>query len=540
MAISKKLRQRYNENSAKYFAVGIGAIIFLFMIFHWTRFLYKQYGLKSSRTIRVLKLPVVFARFARRFLIRKLPGFVSAGHGLVFLGYIVTNVCITFLRIDWTTLTGFAKRLGWVTLSNLVLVILLSLKNTPIAFLTAYSYERLQPLHQIAGYTSVACMFMHAIVYIAAWDYSDSLDQLLEKNQIMGIVAGLSLLAILVTPLLRKKQYELFYILHIILAILILITAALHRPNLKQNSSYAIVFCGTVWVLDRLIRVSKLSIYRLGNKATLTPLPHGGTRIVLRKSPMGARAGMHLWLHLPSVRKVELHPFTIVSTKPLELVVVAQDGFTRGVYAHAIENPGIEISASVDGPYGSVPDFRHLDRVVFIAGGSGGSHIAGVAVDLLRKLGDDSSIAIEFIWVVRHTEMLTWFETYLAELCSSARVNMRIHVTHHVTASASTSSSGLDEKAPSLPISTDDEEKAIPCSSKEIHSSARDLYTILDGRPDILAVISNNVANASKSDRVAVIACGPGGMMLEVRKAVADNLRIEGPSLELHSEHFGW
>lgn len=54
------------------------------------------------------------------------------------------------------------------TVSNLTLVIFLSLKHTPLAFLTAYSYERLQPLHQIAGYSTVACVCVHAIVYTVA------------------------------------------------------------------------------------------------------------------------------------------------------------------------------------------------------------------------------------------------------------------------------------------------------------------------------------------------------------------------------------
>lgn len=219
----------------------------------------------------------------------------------------------------------------------------------------------------------------------------------------MGIIAGISFLLLLLTTLLRKSHYELFHIVHVFLAALILIMAGLHRPQLVQKSSYSLIFCGAIWGLDRLIRILKLSIYGLGNKATLTPLPHDGTKVVLRKSPRGARAGKHIWLHLPSIRRVELHPFTIASVDPLELVVAAQDGFTRDLHDHAVSNPGVEISASVDGPYGSVPDFRHVDKVVFIAGGSGGSYTAGVAVDLLRTLKDDLSIDIEFIWVVRHT-----------------------------------------------------------------------------------------------------------------------------------------
>lgn len=146
--------------------------------------LYKRYGLRKKG----LWLPVACTRLIRGLLIRKVPVFVSAGDNIVFLGYIVTNLCIAFTNIDWTNLVSLSKRLGWyahsyfhhsdlllitllhlrVTVSNLALVVFLSLKNTPLAILAHRSYELLQPLHQTAGYTAIACMFMHAMVYITA------------------------------------------------------------------------------------------------------------------------------------------------------------------------------------------------------------------------------------------------------------------------------------------------------------------------------------------------------------------------------------
>ena len=43
----------------------------------------------------------------------KVPGFTSTGHALLFTGYITTCIAMTFTNIDWKTLNGFAKRLGW-------------------------------------------------------------------------------------------------------------------------------------------------------------------------------------------------------------------------------------------------------------------------------------------------------------------------------------------------------------------------------------------------------------------------------------------
>ena len=46
--------------------------------------------------------------------------------------------------------------------------------------------------------------------------------------------------------------------------------------------------------------------------------------------------------------------------------------------------------------------------------------------------------------------------------------------------------------------------------------------------------------NADRHDNVAVAACGPDGLMQVTRRAVADNIRVDGPSLELYCEQFVW
>ncbi len=63
--------------------------------------------------------------------------------------------------------------------------------------------------------------------------------------------------------------------------------------------------------------------------------------------------------------------------------------------------------------------------------------------------------------------------------------------------------------------------------------------TIHQGRPNVATIITETVADADRHDRVVVAVCGPGGMMLDARNSVAQNIKVDGPSLELHSEHFG-
>jgi len=162
-----------------------------------------------------------------------------------------------------------------------------------------------------------------------------------------------------------------------------------------------VIIAASLWIADRTLRLFKLAFYGFGNTATITPLPYGATRIVMRKTPMGAVPGTHCFLWIPGVRATESHPFTILSTTPFEMVVAAYDGFTRDLHTRAMENPGQVLRASVDGPYGTVPDFTLYSKVLFIAGGSGASFTCGTAVNLLRRLGDSTSTTIEFVWVVK-------------------------------------------------------------------------------------------------------------------------------------------
>lgn len=65
-------------------------------------------------------------------------------------------------------------------------------------------------------------------------------------------------------------------------------------------------------------------------------------------------------------------------------------------------------------------------------------------------------------------------------------------------------------------------------------------YTIINSRPDIFSIIDGIVKSAGREQRVGVVACGPSGMMRDVQRSVADNLRVGGPAVEYWGEAFGW
>lgn len=290
--------------------------------------------------------------------------------------------------------------------ANFSVVVFLALKNTPLAFLSAYSYERLNGLHQVAGFTTFAYLILHASMYTNHF-LDIGLTSLLQSDTTKaGIVAGFGFLLVVISgAIVRFIWYEAFYVLHVLGFLMALIGAFNHQPLLTDCVVIIFAVIAGIWGLDRIIRGSRMLFRSFNNYATIEPLPHGGTKITLSKKPLGAKAGKHCYVWIPKVRLLESHPFTIASTEPMEFVVNAYNGFTRDLHKYALENPGAKLRASLDGPYGTFPDPMSFDKVVLIAGGSGATFTFGLAVNMLEKMGQESTNNITFIWAVkRHGE----------------------------------------------------------------------------------------------------------------------------------------
>lgn len=161
------------------------------------------------------------------------------------------------------------------------------------------------------------------------------------------------------------------------------------------------------------LRLWRISWYSYDNRATVIPLPHGGTRIILRRAPTRAVPRTHCFLWIPEIRAFETHPFTIVSKSisSLELVVAEYDGFTNDLHDFAVKHPNASLRSSFDGPYGAVPNFaKAADKVILVAGGSAASFTFGVALDMVRKLNTNlPKPKIEFIWTVREPGKLACY-----------------------------------------------------------------------------------------------------------------------------------
>ncbi|KAI1366206.1 ferric reductase NAD binding domain-containing protein [Xylaria arbuscula] len=547
-------RLKVSTAIVSYYAISLAALIGIFILGHWAR----RLSWDASRS-SVLYPVVTISRVFRKCFLRRLPGFTSVGHATMTVIYVAFNALFSFWRVDFSKNGNVASRFG---------CLFLALKNTPLAILTAYSYERLNSLHRIAGYTTLVYTILHASIY-AEYFISEGRIYILQEDIVTsGIVAGFGMLfTVLAGTILQRRNYELFYIIHLALFVVILITFGLHRPHLESDKALGVaIFIATIWGSDRLLRMTRLAFNSINNEATIFPLPNGGTRIVIKKQIMRARPGKHCYVWLPHIRKFETHPFTIVANEPLELIINSHSGFTRDLHQYASSSPGATLKVSVEGPYGTLPDPMDYDKVVLVAGGTGATFTFGLAADMIRRLSPDSNKQIEFIWVSRKRDNIEWFTQHLDNLIShdcAPQIGLKIHLTRANTVESTSAvlphifsdsqpkhftsldkeiglQSGSGTESSSTSIREADPEKRNDSGSRKGATSTFDNLPIIYGRPDIETSVREAIMSTGKDDRVLVAACGPTGLVDTVRNTTASCISVDGPSVELHCEQFGW
>jgi predicted ferric reductase len=248
-----------------------------------------------------------------------------------------------------------------------------------------------------------------ASLNIASYSAQDELYTLLLIEQIHGQIAfaSLTLLVLFSISAFRTRFYELFYKLHVFLYLMIVINVGMHQPVLAVRVVPIISTIGSMWCLDRLYRTVRMLYSSWGNRVTLSAMPDGATKIVFERH-IHCTPGSHAFVWIPSIRAFETHPFTISSPSQTQFLVRKQKGFTADLNQYALQHPNVQLRAFFDGPYGAVPNFRDLDKVILLAGGSGASFTCAIAIDLISQPTPMKTKAVEFVWTIKDKCLLIY------------------------------------------------------------------------------------------------------------------------------------
>jgi predicted ferric reductase len=231
------------------------------------------------------------------------------------------------------------------------------------------------------------------------WPWKSLLAQQLATPKVqygLATYATLCLLVVTAAWPVRRFAYEAFVVSHS-LFLVFLVLVGLHTPY-AMRFTVAGIFFYVINVLTGWCVKSKLAL------AQATVFQDRLTRLRMDRSVAHA-PGQHIYVCVPSMSLIQWHPFTISSSDQTSVTVHARavGGFTKKLCRWP-ENTQRRVILA--GPYGeSVQVGRGSDiqKVVFVAAGSGLAYVVPILMDLLQARRQFKAHCghVEIVWCVR-------------------------------------------------------------------------------------------------------------------------------------------
>ena len=361
---------------------------------------------------------------------------VSLGE-IMFTFMIVAIVAsvTTFLALD--DIKNFEESTGTFASILLSLSFASSGKNLLFHLFMGMPWERQVTFHKFLAYMAITVSATHG--FIMGLGHDESLS---------GVILAASIGAIIVFSffLLRRYCYSLFYILHLIIVVVIIVFAVLHETFL--------VFFGIgAWGFDVFIRIFLILRFQFKTEKTeLFILPGELIRVEItfkQKKRFKFRGGQYVFICIPKANIWEFHPISISNSSFDRKVVLhfkKVGRWTQKVYA-LVEKKGVKNDQAfyekdkkelykkidnisswkklktkvfVNGPYGNPRvniDSPRYKLIVIIAGGIGITPMQSIYNELLiQHIRGRPFIKVKLIWSLRDIGMLNSIANHVDSL----------------------------------------------------------------------------------------------------------------------------
>ncbi|KAJ9225469.1 hypothetical protein DTO169C6_2202 [Paecilomyces variotii] len=572
----------YFGHGTVYFIV---VLIALFAAAHLARLAHQSRGIKSGKSIvssRFLSRPLAIFRFFsyRSFAIKSL-GWYSPTLGVILIGcaawvyfgiltlgpkpYYWPNTA----TVNYGSSPPIATRSGFMALALLPFTVFLAAKWNFITIVTGISHERLQVFHRWTAWLMFTLSLIHTFPFIVYHIHKGDMvhqwkTQVFYWTGVAAIIPQAWLTFMSIGPI-RNRFYETFKAFHYVAAALFIVFLFIHCDFRLTSWDY---FIALVIVYGLSLCGGAIKAYVLNgfqHRAALEIQADGTVKMSIL-THISWRPGQHMFVRfvgnsLGVQHSLATHPFSISSLpyegkigtgiNQLVFYVKPHGGITRRMQAFAKERGGQTIPVLLDGPYGGIDStaFDTFERFFFIAGGSGGSTILPLLGSLVRKAACQQlltkeagsaeslkSLDVQILWAVKSQESIGWFREAVSTILSEPFPgSLRISV--HVTQTALNPQAQGDAAESTKSINVSDE--SLPQTD--------DLLSVqLTGkRPDLPALI--RAATTEDTRPLAIAACGPASMLLDVRNAAAQAqvaIIADRPNTAsrvwLHTENFSW
>ncbi|KDE07281.1 hypothetical protein MVLG_02501 [Microbotryum lychnidis-dioicae p1A1 Lamole] len=504
---------------------------------------------------------------------------------------LVWSLSITpYYRSRWNVGSPpLAIRTGLFALGIFPFILAFGAKWNWVTFVTGYSHEKLQVVHQWLSHLFLVLSLLHTFPFVMAGrEIRPNTDgknpHLYSQIYYSGWVAhkvyywsGIAALVPLAwlcwgsaTPL-RNRFYEIFKYLHFVSAILFSGFFYIHCNRLLGSWHY--LWATAILYLSSVIMRFALLFVRNGRsipRATVELLPESTVRVLI-SCPPGHRwkVGQHVFLNFIKARPLESHPITVANApwlhpnakagpRTMMMLLRISPRSDLGPSLLELASTGSSTPVLIDGPYGGLmtSDLGVHEHVVLLAGGGGVSFVSSILQDLCeRKARNFEGIAtrkVEVHWAVKNEEARAWLDDHFASVVALVPDDfVRIHF--YVTKSAITSDDVAEAAiVPAVPAIAEEKSEAHESlNSKRSFTSGSptplSYFTTHRGRPQLPLLLSQIFLSCPSTQSVGIASCGPSEFTTAVRNAVAKRQKeiflgvAEGAQeVNLHTEEFDW
>ncbi|KAF2596239.1 hypothetical protein F2Q68_00012376 [Brassica cretica] len=251
--------------------------------------------------------------------------------------------------------------------------------------------------HIWLGHISNFLFLVHTVVFLIYWAMTNQLMDTFAWNptyvpNLAGAIAMVIGIVMWVTsfPYYRRKKFEIFFYTHH-LYVLYIIFYMIHVGDSWLCMILPNIF---LFFIDRYLRF--LQSTKRSRLVSARILPSDNLELTFSKTPgLQYTPTSILFLHVPSISKLQWHPFTITSNSNLEkdtlsVVIRRQGTWTQKLYTH-LSSSIDSLEVSTEGPYGpNSLDLRH-DSLILVSGGSGVTPFISVIRELIFQAQNQST-----------------------------------------------------------------------------------------------------------------------------------------------------
>lgn len=443
------------DRSVYYGGILIGywvLVLFLAAVGNWSKILFpkvtkKMTGKISNKFRKTISLPATGGRRKTtekscfRFLNMLVP---TRAETLILVGFVVLTIELTRYKIQYfegdpvfsskrmALLRYIAVRTSILSSELMPLLILFSSRNNFLQWLTRWDYATFITFHRWLSRIIFLLVVIHSVCY--SFYLSPYIEKMSQIYVLAGVGATFAGGFIMVQGLLvlRRKWYEMFLFIHIILAVMFIGGAYAHVNDLYCLWFY--YYSAAIWFFDRAIRVGRLISFGFPDAKVILLADETLKIIVPTPQNWESIPGGHAFIHFlkPSCFW-QSHPFTYTTSEHekgnIILYIKVKEGVTQQLYKYLLNHPGksTHIRVAIEGPYGEMTPASRYDTAVFVAGGNGIPGIYAEAYDLAVN-SNDSKQSLKLIWIVREYKSLLWFYDELVSL-RGTNIQTTIYVT---------------------------------------------------------------------------------------------------------------